>query len=187
MPLINCPDCGKEVSSQANACPNCAHPLNLRQSGATNHAIRKTVFTSVVVSIAVVACLVFLMIIYIYQSKQAVRRTRENAAIQQLESLRKVEADYALQTKGLYGSFSQLRSSGSLDDDRFAAEEPQVDGYKYTLKIMQKGQKQAAFYTINADPIDDPNGKHFYLDPDIAALRVNETQPAISTDPPLTK
>jgi hypothetical protein len=27
MPLINCPDCGKEISAQAKACPNCARPL----------------------------------------------------------------------------------------------------------------------------------------------------------------
>lgn len=27
MPLTNCPDCGKEVSTLAPACPNCARPL----------------------------------------------------------------------------------------------------------------------------------------------------------------
>jgi hypothetical protein len=27
MPLINCPDCNKEVSDLAAACPNCARPL----------------------------------------------------------------------------------------------------------------------------------------------------------------
>lgn len=27
MPLISCPDCGKEVSDQARACPNCARPI----------------------------------------------------------------------------------------------------------------------------------------------------------------
>ena len=28
MPLINCPECGTEVSDKAAACPNCAHPIN---------------------------------------------------------------------------------------------------------------------------------------------------------------
>ena len=28
MALINCPECGKEVSSQAPACPSCGHPIN---------------------------------------------------------------------------------------------------------------------------------------------------------------
>jgi hypothetical protein len=27
MPLINCPDCGKEVSTSAVACPNCGRPM----------------------------------------------------------------------------------------------------------------------------------------------------------------
>lgn len=28
MALLPCPECGKEVSSKAIACPTCAHPLN---------------------------------------------------------------------------------------------------------------------------------------------------------------
>jgi hypothetical protein len=28
MPLINCPDCGKEVSGKAKTCPNCGRPIN---------------------------------------------------------------------------------------------------------------------------------------------------------------
>ncbi len=27
MPLINCPDCGKEISDIAPACPNCGRPI----------------------------------------------------------------------------------------------------------------------------------------------------------------
>ena len=27
MALIDCPDCGKQVSDQASACPACAHPI----------------------------------------------------------------------------------------------------------------------------------------------------------------
>ncbi len=29
MALINCPECGHEVSSAASACPNCGHPVNV--------------------------------------------------------------------------------------------------------------------------------------------------------------
>ena len=28
MPLINCPECGKQVSDKAPTCPNCGFPLN---------------------------------------------------------------------------------------------------------------------------------------------------------------
>lgn len=27
MPLVSCPECGKEVSSQAASCPQCGHPI----------------------------------------------------------------------------------------------------------------------------------------------------------------
>ena len=27
MPLIDCPQCGKSVSDEARACPNCGHPI----------------------------------------------------------------------------------------------------------------------------------------------------------------
>ena len=37
MPLINCPECGKQVSDKAPACPNCGFPLNsISNSEATN-------------------------------------------------------------------------------------------------------------------------------------------------------
>ncbi len=32
MAIINCPECGKEVSSKASSCPNCGNPINM-QSG----------------------------------------------------------------------------------------------------------------------------------------------------------
>ena len=28
MPLISCPDCNKEISSEADSCPNCGRPIN---------------------------------------------------------------------------------------------------------------------------------------------------------------
>ncbi|HEV8573817.1 MAG TPA: NINE protein [Dehalococcoidia bacterium] len=32
MPLINCPDCGKEVSTEALACPGCGRPVKSAQA-----------------------------------------------------------------------------------------------------------------------------------------------------------
>jgi zinc ribbon protein len=36
MPLIACPDCGKQISDQAPACPHCGYPISQKQ-----HAIAK--------------------------------------------------------------------------------------------------------------------------------------------------
>lgn len=32
MPLINCPECKKEVSSEAEKCPHCGHSIAPKQS-----------------------------------------------------------------------------------------------------------------------------------------------------------
>jgi endogenous inhibitor of DNA gyrase (YacG/DUF329 family) len=32
MPLINCPECGKEISDKAVSCPNCGFPINKKAS-----------------------------------------------------------------------------------------------------------------------------------------------------------
>lgn len=34
MALINCPECGKQISDKATACPNCGYPI---QNGTNNH------------------------------------------------------------------------------------------------------------------------------------------------------
>ncbi|MGG7036712.1 MAG: zinc-ribbon domain-containing protein [Flavobacterium sp.] len=35
MSLIHCPDCGKQVSDNANICPNCAYPLSNLKNNVT--------------------------------------------------------------------------------------------------------------------------------------------------------
>ncbi len=37
MPLISCPDCGKQVSSEAPTCPSCGRPI--KQSSPGTHAV----------------------------------------------------------------------------------------------------------------------------------------------------
>ena len=33
MALINCPECGKEISDQVKNCPNCGYPLKKKKNG----------------------------------------------------------------------------------------------------------------------------------------------------------
>ena len=48
MALINCPDCSKEVSSKAPACPNCGSPISIdtEASGSGVHHLTTTQETS---------------------------------------------------------------------------------------------------------------------------------------------
>lgn len=136
----------------------------------------------------VIAIIGILVGVGVFGWKQGIRRANENAAIQQLEALRKIQADYALGHRGDYGTFEQLVKSGSLEDERFTTDPPSVQGYVYTMKVTPAGNGQRSFYTINADPMDGGSGvNHFYLDPDVSTVRVNADKPAAPTDPPLTK
>ena len=136
----------------------------------------------------VIAIIGILVGVGVFGWKQGIRRANENAAIQQLEALRKIQADYSLGHRGDYGTFEQLVKSGSLEDERFNTDPPSVNGYTYSLKVTPAGQGQRSFYTINADPVDNGSGiNHFYIDPDVTTVRVNGEKPAAPTDPPITK
>ncbi len=42
MALINCPECDKKISDAAAACPECAYPINGKQSGKRVQTIEQT-------------------------------------------------------------------------------------------------------------------------------------------------
>ena len=120
-----------------------------------------------------------------------VRRGNETAAIQTIDTIKKLEADYALGHRGEFGTLEELvKEGGGLDSNRFGGERPSSNGYIYTLKVTKKAPGQPANYTINADP-EVPDGisatgkRHFYYDPGLATARENPDQPATANDPPI--
>ncbi len=118
-----------------------------------------------------------------------IRRGNETSAIQTLETIRKVQADYMMGKRGEYGTFEQLIKEGNLDE-RFAGEKPVVNGYVFTIKVTPKSSNQPATYTVNADPqvadgLAATGKRHFYIDPNVSTIRENGEQPATATDPPI--
>jgi prepilin-type N-terminal cleavage/methylation domain-containing protein len=118
-----------------------------------------------------------------------IRRGNETSAIQTLETLRKVEADYMMGHRGEYGTFEQLIKDGSLDE-RFTGEKPVVNGYIFTIKVTPKSSNQPAAYAVNADPqvadgLAATGKRRFYVDPNVSTIRENAEQPATQTDPPI--
>lgn len=119
--------------------------------------------------------------------KTAIKNANETAAITSLTNLAKFQADYSLSHKGAYGTFDDLIRDSGLDKV-YAGERPVVNGYVFTMKVIQKDQNQPASYTINADPqvatgIGATGKRFFYIDPNIGSIRVNDTQPAGPDDP----
>lgn len=78
MALIHCPECGKEVSSSAVACPNCGHPLGVLE---TPTVVRETVPPPVIeretfpkwvlIPIVVIGVLVLFTLVALYRNQQA--------------------------------------------------------------------------------------------------------------------
>lgn len=63
MALITCPECGKQISDQVSACPNCGYPFNNNPNRKTKREKDKTIkvlSVLVLVLVAVVTCLLLL-------------------------------------------------------------------------------------------------------------------------------
>src|SRR4051812_31540743 len=121
--------------------------------------------------------------------KMVVRKGNETAAIQTLDNIRKIQADYAIGHRGAYGTFTDLIKENSLDE-RFAGDTPVVSGFVFTMKVTPKTTAQPAGYTVNADPqvgegINATGRRHFYYDPSLSTVRENPDQPASPSDPPV--
>lgn len=124
-----------------------------------------------------------------YAWRSAIRNANETSAITSLNNLAKYQGDYSLGHRGNYGTFDDLIRDSGLDKI-FAGERPVVNGYVFTLKVIQKDQNQPASYSINADPqvptgVSSTGRRFFYIDPNIGSIRVNDTQPAGPDDPSL--
>jgi hypothetical protein len=100
----------------------------------------------------------------------------ETAVIATLQTVATAQRAYAISNGGDYGSFEQLTEGGFLDS-RFASETPEVRGYILT---MATGDKE---FRCNADPGNNADGKHFYMDSKSSLVRVNPSQPATASDP----
>ena|SRR5688572_11917543 len=116
--------------------------------------------------------------------KAATKAGNEAAAVRTLQTIRDSQATYYLGHRGTYGTFDELIKDGSLDS-KFAGEAPLVSGYIYTMKVRQRSATEPAFYFVNADP-QGGTGNHFYIDPNVSTIRMNETQPAVATDPSIS-
>lgn len=61
MAIINCPECGKEISSQANACPNCGYPIK-ENTNKNKNVKRVKMILSVITTLIILGCIVALSV-----------------------------------------------------------------------------------------------------------------------------
>lgn len=118
----------------------------------------------------------------------AQRRGNETAAISSLREIARGQVGYH-SARREYATFDKLVEEGALNE-RFQGDAPELDGYRFSIRVTPKGTGQQAAYSVNADPIQ-PEGLNrtgnffYYIGSDANGIRVNEEQPAAPADPPL--
>lgn len=61
MALINCPECGKQISENAEACPNCGNPISKQPIGNKNVASRQSLMNKIFlgIGVAIIAFIIY--------------------------------------------------------------------------------------------------------------------------------
>ncbi len=109
--------------------------------------------------------------------QKALDAADETSTIQSLRTILSAEAQ-AKAIRGSYTDFPGLAEGGFLDV-RFASVNPILRGYRFTMSTS------AEEFSVNADPVGQAVGRHFYVDSNEAVIHVNPSAGASKSDPTL--
>jgi len=117
-----------------------------------------------------------------------IRSGNETTAAQSIDNIRKFQAQYASRNKGAFGTFDELISKVGLDE-KFAGERPVINGYIFTLTVVQPSPSTPPSYSITADPqvaegLSSTGTRHYYTDSSLSTIKgTDENRPAKLDDP----
>ncbi len=137
----------------------------------------------------VIAIIALLIGIGIPAYKAMVNSGNETSAIQSINTIKVLQTSYASKHQGKFAqNFDELIKSVQLDE-RFAGENPVVNGYIFKLTVQEPSGTTPAFYAVNADPqvsegIQATGTRHFYFDSTLGVTKqTEENRPAKADDP----
>ncbi len=116
-----------------------------------------------------------------------IKSGNEAAAATILDRMRTYQAQYASRNKGRFGTFDQLVASGSLDS-QYAGDAPVVNGYVFSLEIVDPTSAAPASYKVWADPqvatgITATGNRFFFTSSAIGTIKAKEGERANENDP----
>jgi prepilin-type N-terminal cleavage/methylation domain-containing protein len=133
----------------------------------------------------VIAIIAILAAIVIPTYKGSISKANEAAAVTAMNTIKVAEAKYAIDHNGQYGTFSQLSAERYLDK-RFNTERPHIRGYVFVLTLIDKPEKAAVSFQLNANPeIAEgvgATGKIFYYSEPDLGICVSREGPASADD-----
>jgi type II secretory pathway pseudopilin PulG len=120
----------------------------------------------------------------VVQFTDSTRKANEAAAVTTLNSIKTAQAKYVMEHKR-YATFAQLSEEGFLDK-RFRADAPHVNGYIFTITLLDINDKRGASFNLTANP-EIPQGlaatgKVFYFTQPDSGINCNKTGPATEDD-----
>src|SRR5687768_5888089 len=116
-----------------------------------------------------------------------IKSGNEAAAAQTLDRIRTYQAQYASGNRGRFGTFDQLIGRGVLDS-QFAGDAPVVNGYIFTMEIIEPSSSAPGSYKIWADPqvptgITATGNRFFFTSSALNGIRAKEGERASEADP----
>ena len=136
----------------------------------------------------VIAIIALLIGVGVPAWQSMVRSGNETSAIQSVDSIRKLQIQYAAKNSGEFApTFDRLIESVQLDE-KFKGETPAVNGYVYRMEVQESSGSNPAKFSINADPqvstgISATGTRFFYTDSTLGGIKSKEGEPAKATDP----
>lgn len=116
-----------------------------------------------------------------------IKSGNETAAAQTLDRLRMYQAQYASGNRGKFATFQQLVDRGTLDS-QFSGDAPVVNGYVFTMEIVEGSSSAPASYKVWADPqvptgITATGNRFFFTSSALSGIRAKEGEKASEADP----
>lgn len=135
----------------------------------------------------VIAIIGLLIGVGAYGWQAMMRSGNETTAMQTLDKVRTFQTQYAARNRGRFANFDELIRTVGLDS-RFAGEKPVVNGYVFTMTVVEPSSAAPASYTINADPqvaegVSATGNTYFYTDSNLSTIKSSTEGPANAESP----
>ncbi|HEX8367345.1 MAG TPA: prepilin-type N-terminal cleavage/methylation domain-containing protein [Pyrinomonadaceae bacterium] len=144
-----------------------------------NSSIKNQRGFSLVELMIVIAIIALLIGVGIPAWTYMVQSGNETSAIQNLNTMRTLQAQYASKNQQNFGTFKDLVDKVGLDSKFKEGDEPVINGYKFTMVVVPKSANAPASYKIFALPqvaegIQATGGRSFFTSSAASGIKFKE-------------